>query len=197
MKAKRLYWIFRTALIRGGGEGRARYARDHGIYAHVGNKVSIQSRFIPVYSELISFGNNVVVARNVDFVTHDITYAVLNRLPQEERQLFKFKERIGCIDICDNVFIGSNSIILYDTRIGPNVIIGSGSVVTKDCEPNSVYAGVPARRIGSFEDFVKRRAKQETSFEASTTTHNQQLTEEEISAAWNRFRTSHVNAKEG
>lgn len=46
----------------------------------------------------------------------------------------------------DNVFIGSNTVIMYDTRIGPNVIIASGSVVVKDCEPNSVYAGVPAKK---------------------------------------------------
>ena len=168
MKAKSLYWMIRTALIRSGG-GRARYPRDHGIYAHVGNNVSIQSRFIPLYSELISFGNNVAIARNVVFVTHDITHAVLNKLPEEERLLFTFKERIGCIEIGDNVFIGSNSIILYDTRIGPNVIIGSGSVVTKDCEPNSVYAGVPVKKLGSFKDFIKRRAEKEASCGISTT----------------------------
>lgn len=32
-------------------------------------------------------------------------------------------------------------------RIGADTTIGSGAVVVKDCEPNAVYAGVPARRI--------------------------------------------------
>lgn len=190
MKVKRLWWIFHTCLIRG-GERRADYARKKHIYAHVGKRVSIQSRMIPVYSELISFGNNVSVARNVDFVTHDVIHEVLNSLPEEERKGQKFKEKIGCIEIMDNVMIGSNSVILYGTRIGPNVIIASGSVVSKDCEPNSVYAGVPARRIGSFVDYVQKRIALESNSEITTTTHNQNLTEQEVTDSWARFYMAH------
>lgn len=32
-------------------------------------------------------------------------------------------------------------------RIGADSTIGSGAVVVKDCEPNAIYAGIPARRI--------------------------------------------------
>ena len=32
-------------------------------------------------------------------------------------------------------------------RIGADATIGSGAVVVKDCEPNAIYAGIPARRI--------------------------------------------------
>ncbi|MFZ4527850.1 MAG: hypothetical protein ACOYNW_05105 [Undibacterium curvum] len=32
-------------------------------------------------------------------------------------------------------------------QIGADTVIGSGAVVVKDCEPNAVYIGVPARRI--------------------------------------------------
>ena len=190
MKARRLWWSLRTALTQG-GRGRADYARKEGIYAHVGNGVSIQSRVIPVYSELISFGNNVAIARNVDFCTHDITHNVLNRLPEEERNQLKFKERIGCIKILDNVFVGSNSVILYGTQIGPNVIVGSGSVVVKDCEPNSVYVGVPAKKVGTFEDFISKRIQGESEGTIATTTHNQKLTDEEIKNAWEIFDKAH------
>lgn len=31
--------------------------------------------------------------------------------------------------------------------IGPNTVIGSGSVVVKTCEPDAVYVGIPAKRI--------------------------------------------------
>lgn len=31
--------------------------------------------------------------------------------------------------------------------VGANTVIGSGSVVVKDCEPDAVYVGIPARRI--------------------------------------------------
>lgn len=189
MTIKRLWWILGSASCRG-GRRRANYARKHGIYANIGENVSIQSRLIPVYSELIYFHNNISVARNVDFVTHDIAHVVMNRLPKKIDRV-KLKEKIGCIEIMDNVFIGSNSVILYDTRIGPNVIIGSGSVVTRDCEPNSVYAGVPAKKIGSFDDFVERRIEAERNGLTATTEHNQHLSQEEINNAWNMFKQQH------
>lgn len=32
-------------------------------------------------------------------------------------------------------------------RIGADTTIGSGAVVVRDCEPNAIYVGIPARRI--------------------------------------------------
>lgn len=52
------------------------------------------------------------------------------------------------------------STILYDVRIGSNVIIGSGSLVNKDIPDNCVAAGVPAKVIGSIEDFMKKRSQE-------------------------------------
>jgi acetyltransferase-like isoleucine patch superfamily enzyme len=46
--------------------------------------------------------------------------------------------------------IGSGATILCNTTIGENAIIGAGSVVTKDVQPNTIVAGNPAtikRRI--------------------------------------------------
>lgn len=186
MKAKRLWWTIRLMLTPGGMQ-RAKYAKKKMIYASMGENVFIQSRVIPLYSELIKFHNNIAVARNVDFCTHDIIHSVLNRTTDD----FNYRERIGCIEIMDNVFIGSNSLVLYGTKIGPNVIIAAGSVVTKDCEPDSVYAGCPARKVGSFSDFVKKRRAGEVNGTISTTLHNQKLTEEEIKNAWNVFEKSH------
>lgn len=44
-------------------------------------------------------------------------------------------------------WIGAGAIILPGITIGEGCVIGAGAVVTKDCEPNGVYAGVPAKRI--------------------------------------------------
>src|SRR3990167_8403746 len=46
--------------------------------------------------------------------------------------------------IGSNVDIGANSCILGPIKIGDHSVIGAGSVVLKDVEPYSVYAGVPA-----------------------------------------------------
>ena len=50
-----------------------------------------------------------------------------------------------------------NAIITRNVQIGDNVIIGAGSVVTKDCEENSVYAGNPARKIMTINDYYNKR----------------------------------------
>lgn len=51
--------------------------------------------------------------------------------------------------ICSNVLIGMGSVILDNAVIGENSIIAAGAVVTKGTivEPNSLYAGVPAKKI--------------------------------------------------
>ena len=64
--------------------------------------------------------------------------------------------RVGKITIGNNVLIGSNSMIMYDVTIGDNVIIAAGSCVTKDVPANSIVGGVPAKVIGSFDDYEKK-----------------------------------------
>lgn len=49
--------------------------------------------------------------------------------------------------IGDNCFIGSKAIILPGVRIGDEVIVGAGSVVTKEVPSNCIVAGNPARVI--------------------------------------------------
>jgi len=46
-------------------------------------------------------------------------------------------------------FIGANAIIMAGIKIGDEVIVGSGAIVTKDAPSNSIAAGNPARIIKS------------------------------------------------
>ena len=57
------------------------------------------------------------------------------------------------------MFIGANAIILPNVKIGPNAIIGAGAIVTKDVLPGTIVGGVPARKIGLFDDFIENRWK--------------------------------------
>lgn len=52
------------------------------------------------------------------------------------------------VDIGDRVWIGPNVTILHSITIGEGAVIAAGSVVTKNIEPYSIYAGVPAKKIG-------------------------------------------------
>jgi len=56
------------------------------------------------------------------------------------------------VTIMDYVLIGQGAIIISSkvSYIGSNVIIGAGSVVTKDIEANTIVAGNPARLINTF-----------------------------------------------
>lgn len=63
--------------------------------------------------------------------------------------------------IGNQVFIGMHSVVTRGVTIGDNVIIGAGSVVTKDCESNSVYAGNPAKRIMSIEEYYYKRKERQ------------------------------------
>lgn len=51
------------------------------------------------------------------------------------------------IIICDDVWIGANSVITAGVTIGRHSVVAAGSVVTKDVPENSVVAGSPARVI--------------------------------------------------
>lgn len=51
------------------------------------------------------------------------------------------------IIIEDNVWLGGGVIVLAGITIGKNSVIGAGSVVTKQVEANSFYAGNPATKV--------------------------------------------------
>lgn len=56
------------------------------------------------------------------------------------------------IVIENNVFIGEGVKILKGVNIGEGAVIGSGSVVTKNVEPFSVVAGIPAKKIKNIKN---------------------------------------------
>ena len=122
------------------------------LFGSVGENCKINNKKVPLYSNLIFIHDNVIIATDVHFTTHDGIHFLLNN----QNGGRKFMEKVGCIEIMNNVFVGSGTRILYNTRIGNNVIIGAGSLVNKDIPDNSVYAGVPARRICSFDEYVEK-----------------------------------------
>ncbi|WP_418667983.1 acyltransferase [Allofournierella sp.] len=102
---------------------------------------------------LIEIGNNVEITKGVVVLCHDLAWAVQKQLNGDV---------LGCnraVHIGNNVFVGINAIILEGVEIGDNIVIGSGSVVTKDLDSDAVYAGVPAKKICSLQEFFLKRKK--------------------------------------
>lgn len=137
---------------------RAEYLGKKHIFHHVGENCMVMFRKIPLHAHLISMQDNVRIASNVTFVTHDVIFSMLNAKECTD----KYKEFKDCIDIRENVFIGANTTILPGVRIGPNVILGACSLVNKDCE-EGVYAGNPIRYICDIEEFIQKRNAYEKS----------------------------------
>ncbi len=101
----------------------------------VGCNCKIQSHsFI---CELVDIGDNCVIAHGVMFINDLFS----NGGPANgNKELWK-QTVIG-----NNVSIGSNATIL-PVNICDNVVIGAGSVVTKNISESGIYAGNPAKRI--------------------------------------------------
>ncbi|WP_407444776.1 acyltransferase [Rhodococcus sp. (in: high G+C Gram-positive bacteria)] len=49
------------------------------------------------------------------------------------------------VSIGDGSWIGSGTVILPGVTIGPGVVVGANSLVTLDCDADSLYVGSPAR----------------------------------------------------
>jgi Acetyltransferase (isoleucine patch superfamily) len=182
----RLWHTARLYLIPGSGK-RADYIRDHHIFYHVGNDCTVMERKIPLCPQLISLGDNVHLASKVFLIPHDAIHLCLNNLEKfAEEGDTPYKEKIGCIEIGDNVFIGSNTTVLYDVRIGSNVIVGAGSLVNRDIPDNSVAVGTPARVIGTFDDFIAKRRKAHM-YPDELAPVGHQITKELEDWCWNDF----------
>jgi len=60
------------------------------------------------------------------------------------------------IIIGNNCWFGDRVFIMPGVTIGDGVVVGAGSIITKDLPANSLAAGVPAKIIKKFSDITKR-----------------------------------------
>lgn len=141
------------------------------------------SRTVPLYAKLIKIGSNVQIASNVYFVTHDVIHSVINNLPDNKKYV---REKVGCIEVGDNVFIGSNTTILQDVKIGSNVVIGANTLVNKDIPDNSVVAGIPATIVGNFNSLVNKRIEESQDCKLPIP-KSETISEEDANKYWDDF----------
>lgn len=122
--------------------------------AKIGKGTKINAKLDAFGSEpyLVEIGEDCLFAVGVRFLTHDGGIKVLNSLNKFEKRC----DKVGKIVIGNNVYIGADAFIMPDVTIGDNCIIGAKAVVTKDVPSNSVYAGVPARKICDIEEYYEK-----------------------------------------
>lgn len=101
----------------------------------IGERVKIQSHTF--VCELVEIGNDCFIGHGVMFINDLFSKG---QPSNGKKTLWKYT-KIG-----DNVSIGSNATIL-PVDICANVVIGAGSVVTKNIKKPGVYAGNPAKKL--------------------------------------------------
>ena len=157
---KKLYIMFKLSKTNNGIK-KAQYLKKLNTFKKFGDNNFWYSRIVPADMELISIHNNVNIATDVYFCTHDVLNNLFNNDQRIVDKYFPlggtFKRYSGEIEIYDNVFIGAKSTIMYGVKIGPNAIVAANSVVTKDVPEGVVVGGNPARIIGKYDDVAEKR----------------------------------------
>lgn len=90
-------------------------------------------------------------------IGQDVAIGMLTAIVTSSHELGGTSRRSGDwgvkpVTIGDGCWVGVRALILPGVTIGPGTVIAAGSVVTSDCEPQRLYAGVPARSIRHLDD---------------------------------------------
>lgn len=92
-------------------------------------------------SSKIIFGDNVLVGPGVKIMS-------TNHGIEKNGTPMVFQERVNeDINIGNDVWIGSNAVILKGVSIGDGAVVAAGAVVTKNILPYTIVGGVPAKHI--------------------------------------------------
>ena len=185
MQYKRIYHSIRLLLCRK-AKKRAAYLKKHHLLGEIGENCKWGPWLLPIYPELIRLHDNVHVHKTAHLVPHDM----LNNFLAESYPGTDFgnREKLGCIELMDNVYVSMNVTIMPNVRINKNCIISAGSVVTSDIPENSIASGIPAKPTGRFDMFAALRKigkNQDTPF------RHLDLTEEQAQKEWEKFMNKH------
>jgi acetyltransferase-like isoleucine patch superfamily enzyme len=112
-----------------------------GRYVHVASFVSVIGG-----GELI-VGDYATIAAGARLITGTDRYKggarMSTALPPEQRNV-----RIGRIIVGKDAFVGTNAVVHPNITVGEGAVIGSCSLVLEDCEPWTIYTGVPCKPTG-------------------------------------------------
>lgn len=91
----------------------------------------------------IQIGSESLIASGCKFIDHDHAMA-LEQGPMN---------RQSCPDapivLEDDVWLGVNVVVLKGVTIGTGAVVGAGAIVTKSIPAFEIWAGVPARKVGT------------------------------------------------
>ena len=89
---------------------------------------------------LVEIGDHVAISSGVKFITHDASGWLFDDT-DPDMDLF------GPIQVGSNVYFGLDCLVLPNTKIGSNCIIGAGALVRGNVPDDSVVMGNPGRVV--------------------------------------------------
>ena len=120
---------------------------DYGYNIEIGENFYSNHNLVILDAAKVIFGDNVFIGPNCGFYTAGHPLNAIQR-----NQGLEYAKPIS---VGNDVWIGGNVTILPGVNIGSNVVIGAGSVVTKDIPSNVVAVGNPCRILKKIENNVK------------------------------------------
>lgn len=117
---------------------------DYGKHIEVGKNFFANYNCTLIDVAKIRIGDNCMMAPNVSVYTagHPVH-------PVSRNSAYEYGKEVT---IGDNVWLGGNTVVCPGVHIGSNVVIGAGSVVTKDIPDWCVAAGNPCKVIRKITD---------------------------------------------
>lgn len=122
---------------------------DYGTNIFFGNNCEVNMNCTFLDDNRIVIGDCALIAPNVQIYTafHPTNARDRFGVPRPDGSFEFCKTRTAPVIIGKDVWIGGGAILMPGVTIGDNVVIGAGSVVTRDIPSNSVAYGSPCRVI--------------------------------------------------
>ena len=115
---------------------RVRLHRWRGVRIGSGVFIGTAAILETEYPQLVSIGNNVTISIRAVVIGH-FQDAANDHVARGEPSVV----------IEDDVYIGPNSVILHNVRIGRGSVVAAGSVVNRDVPPGVLVQGNPAKAV--------------------------------------------------
>ena len=111
----------------------------------IGADCAINSGTVIYTGNGVRIGDGVLIAANCTLAPTNHEFGDRSRRIRDQG----FQPSRGGIVIEDDVWLGANAVLLDGATIGRGAIVAAGAVVRGTVEPYAIYAGAPARRIGT------------------------------------------------
>lgn len=144
---------------------------DYGTHIEVGRNFFANYNCTILDVAKVTIGDNCQMAPNVAIYTagHPVH-------PDTRNTMYEYGIEVS---IGDNVWIGGNTVICPGVHIGNNVVIGAGSVVTKDIPDWTIAAGNPCKVIREITEADRKLYFRDKEFDEEAWTHVMEIQNKE------------------